>query len=184
MKKINLKRVASVAIALALMLGLFVVSEINVQAEEDKPTGLKEPVVEVKDVSEEEFNEIVDESQKADVETFVEKCNKGTDSFWYQFSSPYYNYSFSRLNANQRKLYDDLYSKLMAYVDCGADFTYGSAEGVYLTPTVKYTGLTQKVENPLLFCKNKWLLAHEDNKALIERGVSAGITGENFEIKY
>ena len=144
MKKRFFKRVASIAIALTLMLELFAVSEINAYAEEEHPTGLKELEVEIKDVSEEEFNEIVDESQKADVETFVEKCYKGTDSFWYQFSSPYYNYSFSRLNANQRKLYDDLYSKLMAYVDGGADFTYGSAEGVYLTPTVKYTGLTQQ----------------------------------------
>lgn len=143
MKKRYLKRVASVAIALALVLGLFGMSEINAYAEEEHPTGLKELEVEIKDVSEEEFNEIVDESQKADVETFVEKCYKGTDSFWYQFSSPYYNYSFSRLNANQRKLYDDLYSKLMAYVDGGADFTYDSTHGLYLTPVVKYTGLTQ-----------------------------------------
>ncbi len=144
MKKRFFKRVASIAIALTLVLGLFVVPEINAYAEEELPTGLKELEVEIKDVSEEEFNEIVDESQKADVETFVEKCYKGTDSFWYQFSSPYYNYSFSRLNANQRKLYDDLYSKLMAYVDGGADFTYDSAKGVYLTPIVKYTGLTEE----------------------------------------
>ncbi len=144
MKNRNFKRVAAITMALALVLGLFVVAEINVYAEEEHPTGFKEPIVETKDVTEEEFNELTDESQKADVETFVEKCYKGTDSFWYQFSSPYYNYSFSRLNANQRKLYDDLYSKLMAYVDGGADFTYDSAQGVYLTPTVKYTGLTQE----------------------------------------
>lgn len=36
----------------------------------------------------------------------------------------------------------------------------------------------------LLFRKNKWLLAHEENKALIERGVAAGIYGENYVIKY
>lgn len=173
MKKRFFKRVASIAIALTLVLGLFVVPEINVYAEEEHPTGFKEPVVETKDVTEEEFNELTDESQKADVETFVEKCYKGTDSFWYQFSSPYYNYSFSRLNANQRKLYDDLYSKLMAYVDGGADFSYDSAQGVYLTPIVKYTGLTEEeainvaylliYDTPELYYLSQYVGVYEDS---------------------
>lgn len=34
----------------------------------------------------------------------------------------------------------------------------------------------------LLFRKNKFLIAHEDNKALIERGVHPGIYGENYKI--
>lgn len=144
MKKRCLKKVASLTIALALVLGLFALPEINSYAVEEHPTGLKDLEVDVKEVSEEEFDEIVEESQKADVVTFIEKSYKATDAFWYQFSSPYYNYSFSRLNANQRKLYDDLYSKLMTYVDGGADFTYDSTHGLYLTPIVKYTGLTQE----------------------------------------
>lgn len=143
MKKRSLKGTVSIIMALALMLGLFAIPEINAKAEEENPTGLKEPVVEIKDVSEEEFSEIVEESQKADVETFVESCYKGTDAFWYQFSSPYYNYSFSRLNANQKKLYDALYNKLMPCIDGGADFDYDAGLGVYLTPAVQYTGLTQ-----------------------------------------
>lgn len=36
----------------------------------------------------------------------------------------------------------------------------------------------------LLFRKNKWLLAHEDNTALIAKGVVAGIFGENYKINY
>ena len=32
--------------------------------------------------------------------------------------------------------------------------------------------------------KNKWIIAHEQNTSLINRGVISGITGENFEIKY
>lgn len=35
----------------------------------------------------------------------------------------------------------------------------------------------------LLFRKNKWLLAHTDNSALIGRGAVAGIYGENIKIK-
>lgn len=35
----------------------------------------------------------------------------------------------------------------------------------------------------LLFAKNKWLLAHPERKALIEKGAYAGIVGENIEIR-
>lgn len=44
--------------------------------------------------------------------------------------------------------------------------------------------LEEKAENPLLFRKNKWILAHEKNEGLIARGVVPGITGPNYEIKY
>lgn len=44
--------------------------------------------------------------------------------------------------------------------------------------------LDGKYNDKLLFRKNKWLIAHEDNKALIERGVASGIYGENYTIKY
>jgi len=46
------------------------------------------------------------------------------------------------------------------------------------------TNLETTVENKTLFRKNKWLICHVDNKALIEKGVVAGITGTNYEIKY
>ena len=46
------------------------------------------------------------------------------------------------------------------------------------------TDLTKKVKNPLIFARNKWLIAHNDNKPLIEDGAVPGITGENLEIKY
>lgn len=144
MKKRFFKRVASIAIALTLALGLFAVPEINAYAEEEHPTGLKGPVIEITDVSEEEFDEIVDESHKADVETFIEKSYKGTDAFWTQFSSPYYNYSFSRLNANQQKLYNDLYNKLFPLIDGGADLEYSGKYDCYLTPFVSYTGLSNQ----------------------------------------
>lgn len=39
-------------------------------------------------------------------------------------------------------------------------------------------------EGRLLWAKNKWLIAHPDNTAVIQRGAYPGLHGENFEIKY
>ena len=36
-------------------------------------------------------------------------------------------------------------------------------------------------KDKLLFRKNKWLIAHEDNAALTEKGVFPGIYGENYK---
>jgi hypothetical protein len=40
------------------------------------------------------------------------------------------------------------------------------------------------VISSVLFRKNKWLIAHEANQGLIEKGVTSGIVGVNYEIKY
>ena len=37
-------------------------------------------------------------------------------------------------------------------------------------------------EDKLIFRKNKWIIAHEDNAELIEQGVVDGIYGENYKI--
>jgi hypothetical protein len=39
-------------------------------------------------------------------------------------------------------------------------------------------------EARLLFMHNKWIMAHPERKALVERGVHAGVSGENLEIRY
>ena len=44
--------------------------------------------------------------------------------------------------------------------------------------------LDKKSDDKLLFKKNKWIICHENNTALIERKVEAGIYGPNYEIKY
>lgn len=44
------------------------------------------------------------------------------------------------------------------------------------------TPLEKPASNPLIFRNNKWIIAHEDNTALIERGVVAGIYGENYTL--
>ena len=46
------------------------------------------------------------------------------------------------------------------------------------------TPLNEKSDNKLLFAKNKWLIAHNDNAPLIARGAVAGISGENYKINY
>lgn len=46
------------------------------------------------------------------------------------------------------------------------------------------TPLEINLDNPLLFRKNKWIIAHGENTPLINRGVISGITGKNFEINY
>lgn len=44
--------------------------------------------------------------------------------------------------------------------------------------------LEGEYEDKLMFRKNKWILSHVDNEALIARGVIPGVTGTNFEIKW
>lgn len=43
--------------------------------------------------------------------------------------------------------------------------------------------LDAETKDPLLFKKNKWLICHEKNNALIERKAYPGLYGQNFEIK-
>jgi hypothetical protein len=40
------------------------------------------------------------------------------------------------------------------------------------------------LENELLFKTNKWLLAHVDNKTLIDKGAHPGITGQNYKVTF
>ena len=55
---------------------------------------------------------------------------------------------------------------------------------VVALPKGTNTPLDGEYEDKLLWAKNKWLLAHVDNKELVGRGAVAGVTGINFNIKY
>ncbi|MBQ3550176.1 MAG: DUF4867 family protein [Clostridia bacterium] len=55
---------------------------------------------------------------------------------------------------------------------------------VVVLPKGTNVPLEGEYEDKLMFRKNKWILAHVDNKGLIDRGVIAGVTGENYEVKY
>ena len=43
------------------------------------------------------------------------------------------------------------------------------------------TDLDYVPDDKLLFRKNKWIMAHEDNDVLIKKGVVSGIYGENYK---
>lgn len=62
-----------------------------------------------------------------------------------------------------------------------------SADGfgcVVVLPKGTNVPLEGEYEDKLMFRKNKWILAHVDNQGLIDRGVIAGVTGENYTVKY
>lgn len=55
---------------------------------------------------------------------------------------------------------------------------------VVALPKDTNTPLDRTADDPKLFRKNKWILCHVDNETLKARGVKAGVTGENFEVRY
>lgn len=76
----------------------------------------------------------------------------------------------------------EVYATTLHFCPCQvSDGGFGCIVGL---PTATNTPLDAPVEDKLLFRKNKWILAHEENSALIERGVVAGIYGENYKINY
>ncbi len=55
---------------------------------------------------------------------------------------------------------------------------------VVVLPKGTNTQLEARPEDKLIVAKNKWAIAHVDNKPMIERGVTPGIGGTNIEIRY
>ena len=55
---------------------------------------------------------------------------------------------------------------------------------VVALPAGTNTPLDEKADDPLLFRRNKWIICHEENQGLIERGVVPGITGCNYCLEY
>lgn len=76
----------------------------------------------------------------------------------------------------------EIYATTLHFCPCEVSKNgFGCVVGL---PTGTNTDLTVKKEDPMLFRKNKWIIAHVDNEALKNKGVVAGITGVNYEIKY
>lgn len=76
----------------------------------------------------------------------------------------------------------EVYSTSLHFCPCEVSKDgFGCVVGL---PKDTNTDLTDSNHNPLLFRKNKWIICHVDNETLKNRGVVAGITGENFQIKY
>ena len=67
---------------------------------------------------------------------------------------------------------------------CPCEVSKGGFGCVVALPSGTNTPLDIPVKDPLLFRKNKWIFAHEDNTVLLQRGVIAGVYGENYKIDY
>ena len=55
---------------------------------------------------------------------------------------------------------------------------------VVVLPKDTNTLLDKPSSDKLLFKKNKWIICHDENRELINRGVYPGIHGKNYEIQY
>lgn len=76
----------------------------------------------------------------------------------------------------------EVYATSLHFCPCEVlDSGFGCVVGL---PKGTNVPLEQAAANPIIFRKNKRLIAHVENQSLIERGVMAGITGENYQIKY
>lgn len=76
----------------------------------------------------------------------------------------------------------ELYANTLHFCPCQAsDSGFAS---VCILPCGTNLPLMQTPDDRYLYRKNKWLIAHEENTALREKGVPAGITGRNIEIRY
>lgn len=76
----------------------------------------------------------------------------------------------------------EIYASSLHFCPCQVE--KGGFGCVVALPQGTNTNLEEKTKDPLLFRKNKWIIAHEENCALIDRGVMPGITGENIKIQY
>ncbi len=76
----------------------------------------------------------------------------------------------------------EVYSTSLHFCPCEVE--EGGFGSVVALPKDTNTDLTVKPKDSLLFRKNKWIIAHAQNETLKQRGVVAGITGTNYEIKY
>lgn len=75
----------------------------------------------------------------------------------------------------------EIYATSLHFCPCEVERSgFGCVVGL---PAGTNVPLEEPAENPLLFRKNKWIIAHVDNRGLIDRGVVPGITGINLEIK-
>lgn len=76
----------------------------------------------------------------------------------------------------------ECYATTLHYGPCESNETgFG---WVVALPKGTNTELEGEYEDKLLWAKNKWMIAHVDNKELREKGAVCGVTGINFEVRY
>lgn len=76
----------------------------------------------------------------------------------------------------------ELYATTLHFCPC--EVSENGFGCIVALPRGTNTPLEREAADKVLFRKNKWLLAHCENQALLSKGVVAGIYGENIEIKY
>ncbi len=76
----------------------------------------------------------------------------------------------------------ECYATTLHFCPCEVEASgFGFVVGL---PRGTNTPLEKPSADPLLWARNKWLLAHEANAGLVARGAVPGIYGENYEIHY
>jgi len=92
-----------------------------------------------------------------------------------------------RLNTNTVKAFlmekgdtVEIYATALHYAPCVAQGSFNTIVGL---PRGTNTPLKSgEKPAPFLFAINKWLIAHENNKSLVEQGVFPGLYGVNWQI--
>ncbi len=76
----------------------------------------------------------------------------------------------------------EAYATSLHFCPCQtSDNGFGCVVGL---PKGTNTPLKNEHDGKLLWATNKWLLAHKDNAPLLAKGAVAGISGENYTVKY
>ena len=154
-KRIN-KRIVAVLLSLVLILGLFGIVDINVYADNEYPSGgLLQPEIIYNEISEEEYNDILEEEVSKQSDSGTLRLYKGNDSYWSKFSAPHYNYTNS-LTSTQKTFYNNLYNALYGMIDGGSDCApiydkYNVLQCNAGTPEVSYSGLTESQAKDVVY---------------------------------
>lgn len=76
----------------------------------------------------------------------------------------------------------ELYGGVMHFCPCQVEKTgFGCIVGLLQGTNLP---MEEKAKDPVLFKTNKWLIAHNENRDLIEKGIVAGICGENLRLHF
>lgn len=67
---------------------------------------------------------------------------------------------------------------------CPCEVSEDGFFSVVALPKGTNDNLDETCEDKMIFRKNKWIIAHEDNQALLDRGVVPGVYGENYKVNY
>lgn len=76
----------------------------------------------------------------------------------------------------------EVYATSLHFTPCQAQ--KGGFGCVVVLPEGTNTALDAPSDDKLLTNKNKWLICHEENRRLIDRGFVPGITGENITVHF